>query len=404
MSTASARQRVFPIKGVVQHYTWGGFDFLPGLLADPNPERKPFAEYWLGAHPNCPSTLANGGQCLDELLAGDPGALLGAATQARFGRLPFLLKLLDVRQMLSIQVHPGKAEAEAGFSRENSAGIPLKAPHRNYRDDNHKPEIMVALSEFWLLHGFKPAPALRRTLGEVPELGPLLPLFDAGSYKGLYEHVMRLDQQAVDALLRPLAARISPLYAAGRLAKDSPDFWAARALETFPGTGSVDRGLFSIYFFNLLRLAPGEGIFQDAGLPHAYLEGQNVELMANSDNVLRAGLTDKHMDVPELLRLVRFEATEPNILRPATEPCADYVAPVAEFALEACHLPAGTVRAAAFPTASILLVTGGEGSATDGTSTWPLAPATALYAAPGAALQLAARGELRFFTARVPGV
>ncbi|GAA4332813.1 mannose-6-phosphate isomerase, class I [Flaviaesturariibacter amylovorans] len=404
MSTQQFQQRVFPIKGVVQHYTWGGFGFLPRLLADPNPEGKPFAEYWLGAHPNCPSTLADGGRCLDAVLSENPDVLLGAGTHARFGHLPFLLKLLDVRQMLSIQVHPNKQEAAAGFARENAAGIPLKAPHRNYRDDNHKPEIMIALSEFWLLHGFKPEAELRATLRSVPELASLLPLFERGLYQGLYEHVMHLDQGEVDRRLRPLAERIGPLYRRGALDKASPDFWAARALETFPGNGSIDRGLFSIYFFNLLRLSPGEGIFQDAGLPHAYLEGQNVELMANSDNVLRAGLTDKHMDVPELLRLVRFEATQPNILRPAEPPCATYPAPVPEFAIEACRLQAGTVRAASFPTASILVVTEGGGSATDGTDTWALEPATALYAAPGAALQLSATEELQFFTARVPGV
>ncbi len=261
--------------------------------------------------------------------------LLGAYTAGRFGRLPYLLKILDVKDMLSIQVHPSKSYAEQAFLEENKKGIPLNAPDRNYKDDNHKPELMVALSDFWLLHGFKPAALMKRTLQQIPELRFLGPIFDKDGYQGLYKTVMEMEQLDVNAVLQPLLDRILPAYRDGRLSKDREDFWAARAALTFNETGRIDRGIFSVYLFNLVNLRPGEAIFQDAGLPHAYLEGQNVEIMANSDNVLRGGLTPKHIDVPELLKNIRFEATEPNIIlgKSVDGPIAVFQTPAPDFEL-----------------------------------------------------------------------
>jgi mannose-6-phosphate isomerase len=311
---------VFKLKGKVQHYAWGGHSFIPRLLSVPNTENKPFAEYWMGAHVNAPSELVieSGATMLtvplDLYINEWPESTLGSYVAGRFGRLPYLLKILDVKDMLSIQVHPSKKNAELEFAAENKKGIALNAPDRNYKDDNHKPELMLALSEFWLLHGFKPAEELERTLQAVPELTFLVPVFKQHGYQELYKTVMELPQSKVNEVLQPLLDRITPGYRAGRFSRNEEHFWAARAAETYNEPGKVDRGIFSIYLFNLLNLHPGQAIFQDAGLPHAYLEGQNVEIMANSDNVLRGGLTPKHVDVPELLKHVKFEATHPRII------------------------------------------------------------------------------------------
>lgn len=310
-------RKLFKLEGKVQHYAWGGSQYLRDLLGLPD-DRQPDAEYWMGAHPSAPSIIdsKDGGQALNEYVATHPAQILGQATVDRFGELPYLFKILEVKDMLSIQVHPTKAEAEKGFARENAEGIPLNAPHRNYKDNNHKPEIMVALTEFWLLHGFLPEDKLQAVLQEVPEFNVFINVFQNGGYKALYQQVMEMPQDEVNRFLRPLGERILPAYKAGQLDKDTPAFWAARAIDNDPkGLDHLDRGIFSIYFFNVVHVHPGDGVFQDAGIPHAYLEGVNVELMANSDNVLRGGLTPKHVDVPELLKHTRFEAVHPNVLK-----------------------------------------------------------------------------------------
>jgi mannose-6-phosphate isomerase len=307
-------KRLFYLEGVPQYYAWGGQSLIPSLVPSAKSGDKPVAEYWLGSHQSAPSLVMDSEKSkLDRLVAADADKILGTPVAKKFGRLPYLLKLLDVKDMLSIQVHPSKIEAEKEFARENAAGIPISAPDRNYKDDNHKPELMVALSDFWLLHGFKSKEKLVQTLTVVPELNFLISTFESSGYEGLYKLVMSMPQQEVNKALQPLLNRVIPLYNAGKLAKHQEDFWAARAAQIFSQHENVDRGIFSIYFFNLLHLKKGEAIFQDAGVPHAYLEGQNVEIMANSDNVLRGGLTNKHIDVKELLKHVKFEATKVTI-------------------------------------------------------------------------------------------
>jgi len=251
---------LYPLKGVVQHYSWGGFDFIPDLLKTNNEDKKPFAEYWLGTHPNCPSGIVTptGEEKLDQFIQKND-----------LPSLPFLLKVLDVRQMLSIQVHPDKISAQKGFEEENEKGVPHNAPHRNYKDTNHKPELMVALSDFWLLHGFKNESELRKTLESIQEFHFLIDIFQQGHYKALYEHVMKMGRESINAVLQPLIDRILPLYRSDQLQKNDPGFWAARAVETFCKEGQLDRGIFSIYFFNLLFLKKGEGVYQPSELPHA---------------------------------------------------------------------------------------------------------------------------------------
>jgi mannose-6-phosphate isomerase len=221
--------------------------------------------------------------------------------------------VLDVNKMLSIQVHPTKKAAEIGFDLENERGIALTAKNRNYKDRNHKPEVMVALSDFWLLHGFLQRDKLVRNLEETNELIFLLDTFKDDNYFELYKKVMEFSQERVNAILRPLVERILPKFLNNELDKSSPEYWTAKALVN-KNSENIDRGIFSIYFFNIVNLSKGEAVFQDAGVPHAYLEGKNIELMANSDNVLRGGLTSKHIDVEELLKNTKFEETIPNIL------------------------------------------------------------------------------------------
>ncbi len=310
--------KVLKLKGKTKHYAWGGKSFLPQFLNLPNPEGKPFAEYWLGTHEIAPSELqldSDKSTNLKDYIEKFPLETLGKYVAKRFGGLPYLLKILDVRDMLSIQVHPSKKNAEYEYAEENSRGVDKHAANRNYRDDNHKPELMLALSEFWLLHGFKSSGPFARILKETEELNFLSPVFERGAYAEVYKTVMEMDQAEVNAKLQPLLDRIVPAYQKGLLKMTDENFWAARAAITFNSPGLIDRGIFSIYFFNLLRLYPGQAVFQDAGILHAYLEGQNVEIMANSDNVLRGGLTSKWVDIKELLKHVSFQATDPQILQ-----------------------------------------------------------------------------------------
>jgi mannose-6-phosphate isomerase len=334
---------MYILEGVIQPYAWGGRRYIPEWLGLVPDDARPAAEYWLGVHPGGPSRVLLDGSAhttLPDLIRSDPSRYLGGHVQSAFDTLPFLLKVLDVEGMLSIQVHPTREGAREGYARENALGIPLDAPHRNYRDENHKPEVMVALSEFWLLHGFRCDMA--EVLASVPELSRLAPILRDGGLEGLYRHVMEMPQDAVDALLLPLAQRIVPQYLEGRLEKSSPDFWAGRVLAgAAPDFTGIDRGVFSIYFFNVVHMHAGQAIFQGAGMPHAYLEGRNVELMSNSDNVLRAGLTPKHIDIPELMRHTRFEPVVPHVMDGVTEdgvrrfPC-----PVPDFSIDRIEFPA----------------------------------------------------------------
>lgn len=351
----------------VQHYAWGGFQFIPSLLGQDNDERTPCAELWIGAHLLAPSRAVVEGKevRLDRLLESAPTEVLGPQVAARYaGRLPFLLKVLDVRAMLSIQAHPTLEQAAAGFARENAAGVPLDAPQRMYRDDNHKPEAHVALTEFWLLHGFRALEEIGVTLEAVPELGQVMPDFTVrlratGAQptarekllRDLYVTVMTMPQDRVDQVLFPLVARLSELDRSRTLDKDTPDFWALRAARDMPlPDGRIDRGIFSIYLLNLLHLHPGEGTYQPAGTLHAYLEGTNVELMANSDNVLRGGLTPKSVDTGELLRIVSYTDGHPSVLRGREVDHGErvYETPAEEFVLERLELgPNGSLRAGA---------------------------------------------------------
>jgi len=347
------------LQGNVQHYAWGGYEFIPQLLGFENVDNKPCAEFWMGAHPSASGKLETeeGLQPWYDLIQQDPVSHLGEKVYEQFGELPYLLKVLDVREMLSIQVHPTKDEAQKGFEREEAAGVPINAPHRNYKDKNHKPEVMVALGEFWLLHGFKKEEALQQVLDTVPEFNFLGKVFAEDGYYGLYKMVMEMPQEEADELLLSLVEReITTPHT-----KEEPGYWVSKLYDGVLPTGNIDKGIFSIYFFNIVKVNEGEAVFQGAGVPHAYLEGQNVELMANSDNVLRGGLTPKHIDVPELLKHIVFEGIEPNILTGEDEGQEiKYDLPVEDFAISAVKLENGREYVSKSRSAEIFLVMQGE--------------------------------------------
>ncbi|KGL63823.1 mannose-6-phosphate isomerase, class I [Polaribacter sp. Hel1_85] len=307
--------KILRVEGKVQNYDWGGKTYIPNLVSQSIDENETYAEYWLGAHLKAPSIvkIENDSISLDHFLSENKIENLGKKVTNEFGKLPYLFKVLDVNKMLSIQVHPSIEAAIKGYQTENEKGIALTAKNRNYKDQNHKPEIMVALSDFWLLHGFLERDKLIKNLKETKELSFLMDTFLEEGYLGLYKKVMEYSQEEVNEVLKPLVDRIYPKYLNNELEKSSPAYWSAKSLDN-KNSQNIDRGIFSIYFFNILNVSKGEAVFQDAGVPHAYLEGKNMELMANSDNVLRGGLTSKHIDVEELIKNTKFEETIPEVL------------------------------------------------------------------------------------------
>ena len=397
-------KNLYPLTGKVQHYAWGGFHIIPALLDINNNEKKPFAEYWLGTHPLASSEVHTGHQFLNNLIEENTELTLGKYVATNFGALPYLLKILDVRDMLSIQVHPAKSEAEESFKKENEAGISLTASHRNYKDENHKPELVVALGDFWLLHGFKPRNKMIAVLKEIPELHSLLPVFEKEGYKGLYREVMEMPQQNVNQSLQPLLDRIIPRYTENDVSKSEEDFWAARAALTFNKDNDIDRGIFSIYLFNLVHLRKGEAVFQDAGLPHAYLEGQNVEIMTNSDNVLRGGLTHKHIDVPELLKHVICEETVPDILSGRINNRHETVfkTPVPEFQLSYISLYKGENFSFKTRTGEILVLLEGNAKFISGGEKIRLSSGEAVFIVADREVEIQSTGKTLIYRASVP--
>lgn len=396
--------KIFKLKGKAQHYAWGGYDYIPQLLGVDNNSHKPYAEYWMGAHPSAAAVLqdSEGELNLYQAVQQNPQGYIGQKVYEQFGELPYLFKILDVKDMLSIQVHPSKTEAAKGYEAEEAAGVLLHAPHRNYKDKNHKPEVMVALSEFWLLHGFLPKDALLEVLHNTPEFGGLDDVFTTSGYKGLYQYVMELPQEEVNGLLTPLVQRELQAAETGNLQKNQPGWWVNK-LYAGQDLGDIDRGVFSIYFFNIVKALPGEAIFQGAGMPHAYLEGQNVELMANSDNVLRGGLTLKHVDVPELLKHTIFEDTEVSILRgePVGEGEVVYNCPVPDFGLSKIALTAGQHVDGASTSLEIIIVI--EGSLqVAGANTVHAKKGEAVAILPGERYSITTTGSLLAYKAFVP--
>lgn len=315
------KEHAFYITGKIfsRPYNWGGIHLIPETLGfTPEPD-TPYSEYWIGVHHKAPGQLILPNEttiALEDVIKDDPEYVLGKDVSQKFHDLPFLFKLLDAEEMLSIQVHPTQEQAGKGFEEENKKGIPITDPKRTYKDNNQKFEFCVALGDFWLLNSFRPKDDLINVLQEYKEFSFLLPYFEDGNYKKLYTHVMvTMSDDEINKVLDTLAMRILPLYEDNKLDKDLPDFWAAKAMKYMNmQKGSYDRGIFSIYFLNLIHLKKGQAATQGSGVLHAYLYGPIIEVMTTSDNVVRGGITTKYIDIDALIKLVNFEGKKPTII------------------------------------------------------------------------------------------
>jgi mannose-6-phosphate isomerase len=292
----------------VQPYAWGSRTAIADLLGEPSPSQGPQAELWMGAHPNAPSVLTRDGRVATLQVAIDaaPARELGVQVAARFGgRLPFLLKVLAADKALSVQLHPTRAQAEEGFARENAAGVPLGARERVYVDDWPKPEILCALEPFEVLAGLRPALEAADVLDGlgVPELKELaVGLRDDPSPRAVGGALAQLLEWPKPGLAG-FVARVVEAVAAEAV-KTSPFADAYDAVLRMSADHPGDIGLVCSLLLNHRVLEPGQALFMGAGGVHAYIRGVGIELMANSDNVIRAGLTAKHVDVPELVRVL----------------------------------------------------------------------------------------------------
>ncbi len=324
---------IHPLTNTIRPYAWGSRTAIATLLGEPVPSPAPQAELWMGAHPDDPSRIEDG-RGLDALIAADRERELGVATAREFGSLPFLLKLLAAGAPLSLQVHPTLAQARAGFAEEDRRGIDRGDPARNYRDANHKPEMICALTPFTGLVGFRPVHATRELIEEldVAELGHVDAVLGActGS-EGVHEAVatlLGLDERKRSTLVAAVGAACVRLAQHHRWA--APAQQIAALARSHPG----DAGVIVALLMNLVRLRPGQAVFLPAGVLHAYLEGFGVEALADSDNVLRGGLTPKHIDVPELLDVLDPTPGKPTVLDPECEGAERaYAVPAREFRL-----------------------------------------------------------------------
>jgi mannose-6-phosphate isomerase len=363
-SAAVDPARIHRLRNPVQHYSWGSRTAIPELLGKPSPAAEPWAELWMGAHPVAPSEVEgpDGREPLDVFIARNPEAVLGAEVAARFaGRLPFLFKVLAAAEPLSIQAHPGPSQAREGFERENRAGLALDAPQRCYRDANHKPELICALTPFHALNRFRePGEIADRiaALGEPVLEAPAAALRDRADRDGLaafFETVWTLSEPA-----RARAIASAVRWAGRGGGADRAAHWVSALAGRYPS----DIGVLAPLLLNVVELAPGEAMFLGPGELHAYLEGVGIEIMANSDNVLRGGLTRKHVDVRELLRTLAFRAGPIERLRARAvgsgESCYD--TPAEEFALGVVEVrPDRAWTAARGHGIEILLCTAGSG-------------------------------------------
>jgi len=286
----------------VQNYAWGSKTALTDLYGVANPDNLPMAELWMGAHPKSSSKVedANGQtRALREVIDSDKSRLLGSAVANRFGELPFLFKVLCADQPLSIQVHPNKKNSEAGFAKENAAGIPLDAAERNYKDPNHKPELVFALTPFLAMNAFREfsdiVSPLQPVSGAHPAIAHFLQAPGADRLSELFAALLNMQGEEKSRALAVLKSVLE---------KQQGEPWQTIRLigQFYPD----DSGLFSPLLLNVVKLNPGEAMFLFAETPHAYLQGVALEVMANSDNVLRAGLTPKYIDIPELVANVKF--------------------------------------------------------------------------------------------------
>lgn len=339
---------IYPLKNSILPYAWGSTTAIASLMGQPVPSEAPQAELWMGAHPKAPSQIMTDGRWtfLNEAIENDPANMLGSAVANRFdNRLPYLFKVLAVEKPLSIQAHPNKVMAQKGFAKEERQNIPRDASHRNYRDKNHKPECICALTPFWALNGFKPAEKVVSLLLEacpttLKNIDYSLKETDEIYLKRLMEQLLTLSGDQKKAMIDEALTQTTLAKTESDEVADSSWYWVDQLAQNYPG----DIGVLAPLILNLVRLNPGEAMYLPSGRIHAYLKGTGLELMANSDNVLRGGLTTKHIDVDELLKVAIFE---PLSIQPVQASRIDssierYHTPAVEFRLSKMTLKEGS--------------------------------------------------------------
>jgi mannose-6-phosphate isomerase len=334
------------LRGALRTYAWGSRTAIAEFTGRPSPTPHPEAELWLGAHPGDPARLMSddGETSLLEVISSDAEGQLGAATRNRFGdALPFLAKVLAADEPLSLQAHPSAAQAAEGYAREDRLGIPINGPARNYRDRSHKPELIVALGPFEALAGFRPAAGSVEFMQAlaVPALDPYIGLLsgesDADGLRALFTTWITAPQPQLDVLVPTVLDGAVNYIRSGQTSFAAEAKTLLELGERYPG----DAGVLAAMLLNRISLDEGQGIFLPAGNLHAYLHGMGFEVMANSDNVLRGGLTPKHVDVPELLRVLDFTPNaevviEPRVVGDGLE--LVYETPAPEFAVSVLSL------------------------------------------------------------------
>ncbi|MBD1573511.1 mannose-6-phosphate isomerase, class I [Vibrio sp. S17_S38] len=328
----------FLMQNVIQDYAWGSTTSINQLFDIPNPNHKPQAEIWMGAHPNGCSHIELDGKStrLDDLINQNKNTILGEETTQTFNELPYLFKVLAAAQALSIQVHPSKQASEIGFDKENKAGIDIKAANRNYKDPNHKPELVYALTTYQAMNGFRDYSAIIKPFEKIgievlqQDVAALKANQTPEGLSAFFEAILSLEGSRKTSALNELMAHVE---------KNTQCTTAALILELaeqYPG----DVGLFAPLMLHVITLRPGEAMFLYACTPHAYLKGTGLEIMANSDNVLRAGLTPKYIDVPELVAntLCEPKPSEDLLLTPIIKDNAKhYPIPVDDFKFSVYH-------------------------------------------------------------------
>ncbi|EGQ7755849.1 mannose-6-phosphate isomerase, class I [Vibrio vulnificus] len=328
---------IFKLENVIQNYVWGSQTAITELFGIDNPEQVPQAEIWMGTHPNGCSKLAHTGMLLSDFIQSDPANVLGDYTVERFGDLPFLFKVLSAEKPLSIQVHPSREKAIEGYQKENLQGLQLTDSSRNYKDDNHKPELVYALTFYKAMNGFRTIEEIVSLFDQAKvetlrvDLEKLILQPTSTGLKAFFDVVMNLSAERKQRALAEL------LQAVDQPAKTAKAREAFELIKEFRQDYRDDIGLFSPLLLNIVELEPGEAMFLHAETPHAYVKGTGLEIMANSDNVLRAGLTPKHMDIAELISNTNFISTDRDklILKPFNiENKTAYPIPVEDFSFE----------------------------------------------------------------------
>ena len=365
------------IDGALKNYDWGSPTAIPDLLGR-RATGEPVAEVWFGAHPFAPAELRGSGVRLDEHIDADRRAALGASVADRFGSLPFLLKVLAADTPLSLQTHPSSEQARRGYEREESLGIDRDGARRCFRDRHHKPELICALSEFSALCGFREPTETLELLGTVPTvaLDPIRARLAAeptpSGIGGLLEWLLRQDRQSTADLVGSVVAACA--------AQSSLPFAPERQMVS--GLGHryrCDPAVLIALLLNLVTLQPGEAIFFGPGSLHCYLRGTGVEVMSSSDNVVRAGLTSKHVDVATLLDIVETDPMTVDVQRPsAVDGVVSYRSPVEEFSLQRIDLNGG---AEIKPGPAILLCTSGHARLESRAGSHPLGRGAAAWMA-----------------------